>query len=82
MANLATKAAVEGRAIRIHAPLIDLSKAEIIRRGIALGIDYALTVSCYQPDDAGSACGRCDACRLRREGFRTAGVADPTRYRD
>jgi 7-cyano-7-deazaguanine synthase len=82
MANLATKAAVEGRAIRIHAPLIDLSKADIIRRGIALGIDYALTVSCYQPDDAGSACGRCDACRLRREGFRTAGVADPTRYRD
>jgi 7-cyano-7-deazaguanine synthase len=81
MANLATKAAIEGRAIRIHAPLIDLSKADIIRRGLELGVDYAMTVSCYQPDDAGGACGRCDACRLRREGFRSAGVADPTRYR-
>lgn len=81
MANLATKAAVEGRPIRIHAPLIDLSKADIIRRGIALGVDYAMTVSCYQPDDSGDACGRCDACRLRREGFRQAGIQDPTRYR-
>jgi 7-cyano-7-deazaguanine synthase len=81
MANLATKAAVEGRPIRIHAPLIDLSKADIIRRGIALGVDYAMTVSCYQPDDAGRACGRCDACRLRREGFKQAGIPDPTRYR-
>jgi len=81
MANLATKAAIEGQAIRIHAPLIDLSKADIIRRGLELGVDFAMTVSCYQPDDAGSACGRCDACRLRREGFRCAGVPDPTRYR-
>jgi 7-cyano-7-deazaguanine synthase len=81
MANLATKAAIEGQATRIHAPLIDLSKADIIRRGIALGVDFAMTVSCYQPDDTGSACGRCDACWLRREGFRSAGVADPTRYR-
>ncbi len=81
MANLATKAAIEGRPIRVHAPLIDLSKADIIRRGIALGVDYAMTVSCYQPDDAGGACGRCDACRLRREGFKQAGIPDPTRYR-
>ena len=80
MANLATKAAVEGRALRIHAPLIELSKADIIRRGTALGVDYAMTVSCYQPDDTGAACGRCDACRLRREGFIQAGVPDPTRY--
>ena len=81
MANLATKAAVEGRALRIHAPLIELTKADIIRRGIALGVDYSMTVSCYQPDDTGGACGRCDACRLRREGFERAGVRDPTRYR-
>jgi 7-cyano-7-deazaguanine synthase len=80
MANLATKAGVEGRRIRIHAPLIALSKADIIRRGLALGVDYGLTVSCYQADDAGRACGRCDACRLRRAGFEAAGVADPTRY--
>ena len=81
MANLATRAAIEGRPIRIHAPLIDMSKADIIRRGIALGVDFAMTVSCYQPEDAGGACGRCDACRLRREGFRQAGIQDPTRYR-
>jgi 7-cyano-7-deazaguanine synthase len=81
LANLATKAAVEGRPIRIHAPLIDLSKADIIRRGITLGVDYAMTVSCYQPDESGGACGRCDSCRLRREGFREAGIKDPTRYR-
>jgi 7-cyano-7-deazaguanine synthase len=81
VANLATKAAVEGRRIRIHAPLIALSKAEIIRRGSALGVDYAITVSCYQPDDAGRACGRCDSCRLRRAGFEQAGITDPTRYR-
>jgi 7-cyano-7-deazaguanine synthase len=81
LAKLATKAAIEGRPIRIHAPLIELSKADIIRRGIALGVEYALSVSCYQPDEAGAACGRCDACRLRRDGFRQAGVADPTRYR-
>lgn len=81
MANLATKAAVEGAKLAIHAPLIDLSKAEIIQRGVALGVDYALTVSCYQADDAGRACGVCDSCRLRREGFAAAGVSDPTAYR-
>lgn len=80
MANLATKAGVEGRHITIHAPLIDLSKADIIRRGVALGVDYGITVSCYQADDAGRACGRCDACRLRRGGFEAAGVPDPTPY--
>ncbi|MGQ0428922.1 MAG: 7-cyano-7-deazaguanine synthase QueC [Gammaproteobacteria bacterium] len=81
VANLATKAAVEGRRMRIRAPLIQMTKAEIIRRGIALGVDYAMTVTCYQPDEAGRACGRCDACRLRRAGFEQAGVMDPTRYR-
>jgi 7-cyano-7-deazaguanine synthase len=81
MANLATKAAVEGHPLHVHAPLIDLSKAEIVRRGSALGIDYGLTVSCYQADDQGRACGVCDACRLRREGFAAARLADPTRYR-
>lgn len=81
MANLATKAAVEGARLRIHAPLVDLSKADIIRRGLELGVDYALTISCYQADDAGRACGGCDACRLRREGFAAAGAADPTVYR-
>lgn len=80
MANLATKAAVEGAWLTIHAPLIDLSKAEIIRRGLPLGVDYSLTVSCYQADEAGRACGVCDSCRLRREGFGAAGVADPTLY--
>ena len=80
MSNLATQAAVEGRAIRIQAPLIELSKAEIIRQGIALGVDYSITVSCYQPGEAGLACGRCDSCRLRRAGFVQAGVTDPTRY--
>jgi 7-cyano-7-deazaguanine synthase len=81
LADLATKAGVEGHGPRIHAPLINLSKAEIVRRGIALGIDYGLTVSCYQADDAGRACGVCDSCRLRAEGFRSAGVPDPTLYR-
>lgn len=81
MANLATKAAVEGARLAIHAPLIDLTKAEIIRCGSALGVDYALTVSCYQADEAGRACGVCDSCRLRREGFAAAGVSDPTAYR-
>ena len=81
MANLATKAAVEGAKLHIHAPLVNLSKAEIIRCGIDLGVDYALTVSCYQADDTGRACGRCDACCLRHEGFVAAGVADPTAYR-
>lgn len=81
MANLATKAAVEGARLIVHAPLIDLTKAGIIRAGAQLGVDYALTVSCYQADDEGRACGVCDSCRLRREGFAAAGVADPTRYR-
>lgn len=80
LANLATRAGVEGARLRVHAPLQHLSKAHIIQRGIELGVDYAQTVSCYQADAAGLACGRCDACRLRREGFRAAGVADPTRY--
>lgn len=79
MANLATKAGVEGHSLRVHTPLIELSKAEIIRRGIALGVDYAATHSCYDPID-GFACGRCDSCILRRRGFEEAGVADPTRY--
>jgi 7-cyano-7-deazaguanine synthase len=81
VANLATKAGVEGHiAFRIAAPLIALSKADIIRRGRDLGVDFALTVSCYRADDRGRACGRCDACRLRRDGFNAAGVPDPTRY--
>jgi len=81
MANLATKAGVEGHKLSIHAPLIDLSKAEIIRTGAALGVDYSLTVSCYQADEDGRACGVCDSCRLRAEGFAAAGLADPTEYR-
>jgi 7-cyano-7-deazaguanine synthase len=82
LANLATRAGVEGAApIRIRTPLIDLSKAQIIRQGLALGVDFGATVSCYQADAAGRACGRCDSCRLRREGFAAAGVPDPTRYR-
>lgn len=80
MANLALKRTVEGQPLTIHTPLIDLSKADIIRMGSELGVDYSLTVSCYQADGNGGACGKCDACRLRREGFRAAGVADPTRY--
>ncbi|MBI4938369.1 MAG: 7-cyano-7-deazaguanine synthase QueC [Nitrosomonadales bacterium] len=81
MANLATKAAVEGRHMTLHAPLQHLSKAEIIKLGAGLGVDYSLTVSCYQAEENGSACGVCDSCRLRRAGFEAAGVADPTRYR-
>ena len=81
MANLATKASVEGRRLRIHAPLIQKCKSDIIRTGIELGVDYALTVSCYQADEQGRACGVCDSCRLRRDGFIAAGVSDPTRYR-
>ena len=81
VANLATRAGVEGAQLAIHAPLQHLSKAEIIRRGVELGVDYAETVSCYQADSEGRACGRCDSCRLRHEGFRAAGVPDPTRYR-
>ena len=82
MANLATKAAVEGKALTLHSPLLHLSKAEIIQAGIKLGVDYALTVSCYQADASGRACGRCDSCRLRQEGFRAAHVDDPTRYQN
>jgi 7-cyano-7-deazaguanine synthase len=80
LATVATRAGVEGNAPRIEAPLLNWSKAEIIRHGVALGVDYALTVSCYRPDKAGRACGKCDSCRLRREGFIAAGVADPTPY--
>lgn len=81
LANLATKAGVEGRRLHVHAPLISLSKAEIIQRGSKLGVEYALTISCYSADDAGRACGQCDSCRLRKKGFAEAGIADPTHYR-
>ena len=81
VANLGTKAGVEGRGLRIEAPLVDLSKAEIIRLGTGLGVDYGLTVSCYSADDRGHACGVCDSCRLRRQGFQEAGIPDPTVYR-
>lgn len=81
MARLATKAGVEGAETSIHTPLIDLTKAEIIHKGSELGVDYSLTVSCYQADREGRACGACDSCRIRREGFEAAGVVDPTRYR-
>ncbi|MFO1402578.1 MAG: 7-cyano-7-deazaguanine synthase QueC [Steroidobacteraceae bacterium] len=81
LANLATRAGAEGARFRVHAPLIEWSKAEIIRTGTRLGVDYAMTVSCYQADAGGRACGRCESCRLRRAGFEQAGVADPTRYR-
>ena len=80
LANLATRAGVEGAAFAIHTPLIALSKADIIRSGAALGVDFAETVSCYQADDHGRACGLCDSCRIRRDGFAQAGLADPTRY--
>jgi len=80
MANLATKSGVEGHPLTIATPLIDLSKRDIIRRGTQLGVDYGLTVSCYQADDQGRACGQCDSCRFRRQGFEQAGIADPTRY--
>jgi 7-cyano-7-deazaguanine synthase len=80
MANLATKIGVEGGNLKIHTPLIDLSKADIIRKGLSLGVDYRLTVSCYQADAEGRACGRCDSCRLRKQGFEAAKVADATRY--
>jgi 7-cyano-7-deazaguanine synthase len=80
LAGLATKAGVEGARFRVHAPLIAMSKAQIIRSGVGLGVDYAMTVSCYQADTSGRACGRCDSCRLRREGFEAASIADPTRY--
>ena len=80
MANLATKAGVEGQGFRIQAPLQNLSKAAIVKVGVGLGVDYSLTVSCYQTDDDGRACGKCDSCRLRAEGFQMAGITDPTRY--
>lgn len=80
LANLATQAAVEGKPLKLHAPLLHMSKAEIIRQGIELGVDFALTVSCYQADSAGRACGVCDSCRLRRVGFDEAGIGDVTRY--
>ena len=81
LANLATRAGVEGHRLAIHAPLLHLTKAEIVRRGTELGVDYALTVSCYDPSPDGAACGHCDACLLRRKGFEQSGVPDPTRYR-
>lgn len=80
MANLATKSGVEGHPLQIATPLIDLSKQEIIRRGVELGVDYSLTVSCYEADETGRACGECDSCRFRRQGFEQAGIKDPTRY--
>lgn len=81
MANLATKAAVEGKHLTLHAPLLRLSKADIVKLGTELGVDYSLTVSCYQADSDGRACAVCDSCKLRRAGFETAGIVDPTRYR-
>ena len=80
LARVATRAAVQGGAVRLHAPLLEWSKEQIIREGARFGVDFALTVSCYQADAEGRACGRCDSCRLRRAGFEAAGVADPTRY--
>ena len=80
LANLATKRAVEGMPIEIRAPILRMTKADIVRRGTALGVDFSLTVSCYNADRDGRACGRCDACRFRRQGFAEAGIADPTRY--
>jgi len=80
LANVATRSGIEGSRIKIHAPLIQLTKAQIIQRGLSLGVDYAQTVSCYQADDQGRACGRCDSCRLRRAGFAAAGAPDTTRY--
>jgi 7-cyano-7-deazaguanine synthase len=82
LANLATKAGVEGSRFRVHAPLMRMSKADIVREGLRLGVDFAQTVSCYQADADGRACGHCDACALRAQGFAEAGVADPTRYAD
>jgi len=81
LANLATKAGVEGTSFKIHTPLIDLTKADIINKGTLLKVDYALTVSCYQADEAGKACGVCDSCRFRKEGFETAALTDPTHYK-
>jgi len=80
LANLATKSGVEGSAFRIHAPLVDLKKSEIIKLGHKLGVDFSQTVSCYQAEPSGAACGACDSCRIRKEGFSVAGVEDPTVY--
>jgi 7-cyano-7-deazaguanine synthase len=80
MANLATKAAVEGARLRIHAPLVNLSKAEIIQHGTKAGVDFSQTISCYQPTSTGLACGKCDSCRIRRQGFKDAGIDDATAY--
>ncbi|MCG6970576.1 MAG: 7-cyano-7-deazaguanine synthase QueC [Gammaproteobacteria bacterium] len=80
LANLATKKGVQGERFTVHTPLIQLSKADIIKKGSDLGVDYALTVSCYDPDEKGHACGRCDSCRIRAQGFKEAGIADPTKY--
>ncbi|MFG1497140.1 7-cyano-7-deazaguanine synthase QueC [Saccharospirillum sp. HFRX-1] len=80
LANLATRMGVEGRVIKVHTPLINLSKAETVALGTQLGVDYGLTVSCYQANESGEACGRCDSCRLRQKGFAEAGLSDPTRY--
>jgi 7-cyano-7-deazaguanine synthase len=81
VARLGTRAGIEGRPVTVLAPLVTMTKAQIIQSGIALGVDYAMTVSCYQADAVGAACGRCESCRLRREGFAAAGVPDPTLYR-
>jgi 7-cyano-7-deazaguanine synthase len=80
LANVSTKAAVEGRRFTIHAPLIEMTKAQIIREGVKLGVDYALTASCYDPSSDGRACGHCDSCQLRRKGFAEAAIPDPTKY--
>ena len=80
MARLATRAGVEGNPVTVHTPLISLSKAGIIHTGVSLGVDYSQTLSCYQPDARGRACGRCDSCRFRSQGFTDAGIEDPTRY--
>lgn len=82
LARLATRTGVEGQPVNIHTPLINLGKADIIRKGTALGVDYSITVSCYQADEHGNACGVCDSCRFRKEGFRLAGIDDPTHYLD
>ena len=82
MANLATKAGVEGNKLTVHAPLIDMTKGQIIQAGLQIGVDYAVTVSCYQADEEGAACGVCDSCRLRKQGFIDAGLKDPTRYKN
>lgn len=82
VANLATKSAVEGQKLSIHAPLIDMTKAQIVQAGMALGVDYSQTVSCYQANLEGEACGKCESCRLRRQGFEQAGLQDPTRYQN